>query len=120
MFTPIEGLPDGAIGFVASGLITSTDRYEVLEPTIDSAISACGKVKLLYCTAADFAGYDEGTVLDDAVFGTRHFTDFSKIAFVAEEGPYDRAVHALDGLMPADVRVFRVGELDAAKEWLAE
>jgi hypothetical protein len=120
MFTPIEGLPRGAIGFVASGRITSTDRHDVLEPTIDSAISAGGKVKLLYCTAPDFDGYDEGAIFDDAVFGTRHFSDFSKIAFVAEEGPYDRAVHALGGLMPADVRVFRAGELDAAKEWLAE
>jgi hypothetical protein len=120
MFTPIEGMPEGAIGFVASGRITSTDRHEVLEPTIDSAISAGGKVRLLYCTASDFAGYAEGAVFDDAVFGTRHFTDFCKIAFVAEEGPYDRAVHALDGLMPADVRVFRAGDLEAAKEWLAE
>lgn len=119
MFTPIEGLPDGAIEFVASGRITSTDRRQVLEPTINSALSARGKVKLLYCTAPDFAGYDEGAVFDDAVFGTRHFTDFSKIAFVAEEGPYDRAVHALGGLMPADVRIFRAGELEAAKEWLA-
>lgn len=120
MFTPIENLPDGAIGFVASGLITQSDRLDVLEPTIDSALSARGKVKLLYCTAPDFAGYDEGTVFDDAVFGTRHFTDFSKIAFIAEDGPYDRAVIALDGLMPADLRVFRSDEIEAAKEWLAE
>src|SRR5262245_38270252 len=111
MFTPIEGLPEGAIGFVASGLITQSDRHDVLEPTIDGALSAGGKVKLLYCTAPDFAGYDEGTVFDDAVFGTRHFSDFAKIAFVAEEGPYDRAVSALGGLMPADVKVFRVSEI---------
>ena len=120
MFTPIEGLPDGAIGFVASGLITSSDRHDILEPTIDWALSARGKVKLLYCTAPDFAGYEVGTVFDDAVFGSRHFGDFSKIAFVAEEGPYDRAVVALEGLMPADLRVFRSGEIEAAKEWLAE
>jgi hypothetical protein len=120
MFTTIEGLPDGAIGVMASGLITSADRESVLEPTIADALSARGKVKLLYCTAPDFIGYDKGTVLDDAVFGTRHFTDFSKIAFVAEAGPYDRAVNALDGLMPADVRTFRTDEIEAAKEWLAE
>jgi hypothetical protein len=120
MFTAIEGLPDGAIGVVASGLITSTDRHEVLEPSIDSAISARGKVKLLYCTAPDFAGYDAGALFDDAVFGTRHFTDFAKIAFVSDKGPYDRAVNALHGLMPADVRTFRAGEIEAAKRWLAE
>jgi SpoIIAA-like len=120
MYTPIEGLPEGAIGFLASGRITSSDRRDVLEPKIDRALSSRSKIKLLYCTAPDFDGYDEGTVFDDAVFGTRHFTDFSKIAFVAEEGPYDRAVHALDGLMPARVRVFRTGEIEAAKEWLAD
>ena len=79
-----------------------------------------GKVKLLYVAGADFAGYRDGTPFDDAVFGSRHFTDFQKIAFVSDAGPYPRAVHALDGLMPAELRVFARQELQAAKEWLAE
>jgi hypothetical protein len=119
MFTPIEGLPVGAIGFEATGLVTTADRETVLEPTIDWALAEGGKIKLLYLAGPDFAGYDEGEPLDDAVFGTRHFTDFEKIAFVADDGPYDRAVHALDGLMPAMLRIFPTCELEAAKEWLA-
>jgi len=68
---------------------------------------------------SDFDGYEEGSLLDDAVFGTRHFTDFEKIAFVTEDGPYDRAVSALKGLMPTSLKVFRTREIDAAKKWLA-
>ena len=120
MFTPIENLPPGAIGFVANGHITVDDRRAVLEPTIDWALEVSGRVKLLYVAGSDFAGYERGGLYDDAVFGTRHFTDFDKIAFVADDGPFNRAVHAMEGLMPAAVRVFRVSEVDAAKAWLAE
>ena len=119
MFTPIDNLPTGAIGFVASGRVTVDDRHTVLEPTIELAIGANGRVRLLYVAGPDFAGYDRGGLYDDAVFGTRHFTHFEKIAFVADEGPYNRAVHAMQGLMPASVRVFPSHEIAAAREWLA-
>ena len=119
MFTPIEDLPPGAIGFVATGRITAEDRRNVLEPTIDWALEVSGRVRLLYVAGQDFAGYDRGGLYDDAVFGTRHFTDFDRIAFVAEDGPYARSVRALGGLMPASLRVFRASEVESAKAWLA-
>ena len=119
MLTEIIGMPDGAIGFAASGVVTPDERKRLLEPQIATARDG-GKVRLLYMAGPDFAGYGEGAMLDEAVFGTRHFTDFKKIAFVSDAGPYDRAVQALDGLMPAALKVFRTGDIDLAKEWLAE
>lgn len=118
MFTPIGGLPEGVIGFEAHGRITDADRRAILIPSIDAARASGGKVKLLYVTASDFTGYDEGTPFDEAVFGTRYFTSFERIAFVGEEGPYARAVDALDGLMPAVLRCFSRGDVDQAKAWL--
>ena len=120
MFTQIEDLPAGAIGFRANGRITRQDRTAVLEPRIETALEASGQVRLLYLVDADFAGYDPNTLFDDAVFGTRHFRDFEKIAFLAEDGPYRRAVGAMDGLIPASLKVFPVGAVEAAKAWLAE
>ncbi len=119
MFTRIENLPGGTIGFVASGHVTVDDRHGVLEPTIELAVGTGSRVRLLYVAANDFAGYDRGGLYDEAVFGTRHFTHFEKIAFVAEDGPYNRAVHAMEGLMPAALRVFPPSEIAAAQEWLA-
>ncbi len=119
MFKAIDNLPDGAVGFEAHGRVTDAERRAVVEPTIDWVLEQRGKVRLLYVAASDFAGYDRGGLYDDAVFGTRHFADFEKIAFVADEGPYDRAVKAIDGLMPAAVRVFPIAEISAAKAWLA-
>jgi SpoIIAA-like len=120
MFTRIEGLPEGAIGFAAFGRITGADRQTVLEPTIESTISSTGKVRLLYVAGPEFVGYDRGGLYDETVFGTRHFTDFEKIAFVADDGPWGRAARAIDGLMPASVKVFAVNDIEGAKAWLAE
>jgi hypothetical protein len=119
MFTAIENLPGGAVGFEAHGRVSGKDRLGTLEPQISTAVKAGGKVRLLYVAASDFDGYEHGGAFDEAVFGTRHFHDFERIAFVAEEGPYARSVAALDGLMPANLRVFAPTEIVAAKAWLA-
>jgi hypothetical protein len=119
MFTAIDNLPSGSVGFEAHGRVTDDDRRSVLEPTLEWAIEAGGKVRLLYVAGDDFAGYERGDLYDEAVFGTRRFTAFDRIAFVADDGPYARSVAALDGLMPVDLRVFATADVRAAKEWLA-
>ena len=118
MFTRIDNLPTGVVGVVASGKVTADDRLQILEPSIAGAVEAGGRVRLLYVAASDFAGYDRGGLYDDAVFGTRHFNHFDRIAFVVNDGPYQRAVLAMNGLMPARLRVFAPSEIMQAREWL--
>lgn len=119
MFTRIDDLPAGAIGFRASGTVALSDSRAIMEPAIHSALAESGRVRLLYLAGADFLGYRAGAVWDETVFGSRHFTDFEKIAFVSDREPYERAVQALDGLMPTELRIFSPREIDVAKEWLA-
>ena len=45
MFTRIDGMPAGAIGFEASGAITPFDRRTMLEPTIDTVLAEGGKIR---------------------------------------------------------------------------
>ncbi len=118
MFMRIDDLPAGFVGVVARGRVTADDRQQVLEPSIAGAVEAAGRVRLLYVAGADFAGYDRGGLYDDAVFGTRHFNHFDRIAFVANDGPYMRAVLAMNGLMPARLRVFGLSEIAQAQDWL--
>ena len=119
MFTAINDMPAGAIGFAASGVVTGADRRTILEPTIGSALAEGGRVRLLYVAGDDFDGYDAGMPFDEAVFGSRHFADFERIAVVSDACSLRRAVRALDGLMPAELRVFRQTEVETAKRWLA-
>jgi hypothetical protein len=118
MLTPIENLPTGAIGFVANGRITRNDRHGVLEPRLSRALKTNDRVKLLYVAGRDFKGYEHDTLYDESVFGSEHFQHFDKIAFVADEGPFHRAVQAMKGLVPARVKVFSRTEIAAAKDWL--
>ncbi len=118
MLTRIDNLPAGCVGVVASGRVTTDDRRQILEPSIEGAVETAGRVRLLYVAGADFAGYDRGGLYDDAVFGTRHFNHFDRIAFVANDGPYQRAVLAMNGLMPARLRVFGLSQIAEAQEWL--
>ena len=120
MFTRIDNLPADFVGVVASGQVTADDRLTVLEPWIEGAVEATGRVRLLYVAGTDFAGYDRGGLYDDAVFGTRHFNHFERIAFVATDGPYMRAVLAMNGLMPARLRTFRPNEIALARAWLKD
>ena len=119
MLKPIDNLPTGAVGFEAHGRVTEADRVSVLEPTIEWAIESTGKVRLLYVAGSDFDGYERGAAYDEAVFGSRHFADFERIAFVSDDGPYARSVAALDGLMPTTLRVFPASRVGEAKAWLA-
>jgi hypothetical protein len=119
MLTPIDNLPTGAIGFVAKGRITRNDRHGVFEPRMSRALETTDRVKLLYVAGRDFKGYEHGGLYDASVFGTRHFRHFEKIAFVADDGPFNRAVEAMRGLVPARLKVFSPKEIEAAKEWLA-
>ena len=118
MLTPIDNLPTGAIGFVANGRITRDDRHGVFEPQLSRALESADRVRLLYVAGGDFKGYEHGTLYDESVFGSRHFQHFDRIAFVAADGPYHRAVQAMKGLMPARVKVFRPADIAAAKDWL--
>jgi hypothetical protein len=119
MLNIIDGLPPGAIGFVASETIGPDERHAVLEPSIAEALEG-GRINLVYVLDSQFGGYDLGFPFDDVVFGTRHFTDFERIAFVADDGPFRRVVAALADLMPGKVRVFALQDVEAAKTWIAD
>ncbi len=119
MLKRIDGLPTGAIGFVAHGQVKRNDSRRVVDESIASADSHSQRLRVLYVAGEDFDGYDLGSVYDDAVFGTRHFTRFERIAFVADESRYTRSVAALDGLMPAKVKVFPRHQINDARAWLA-
>lgn len=120
MLTALDNMPAGAIGFRASGQVSAEEGRKVLSPAIEAARSRGSKLRFLYFADEAFAGYESGRIWDDAVFGSRHFADFEKIAFVSDKDAYRRAVATLDGLMPAALKVFRAREIEKAKAWLAK
>jgi hypothetical protein len=120
MLKELDNMPSGAIGFRASGKVSSDEGRNVLSPAIEAARSGGKKLRFLYFADDGFDGYESGRIWDDAVFGSRHFSDFEKLAFVSDQAAYRRAVAMLEGLMPTALKVFRTRELDQAKAWLSK
>jgi len=120
MFRPVFDLPPGVIGYSAVGKISADDYSKVLIPEIEAKVAEGGKLRFLYVAGPEFEGYELGAMADDTTFGFRHFFDFEKIAFVSDNPAFRTLVQGFGMMMPAEVRVFAVAQLDKAKAWLAE
>src|SRR3979411_1970348 len=112
MFRSIENLPLGTIGVKAAGRVTRADQHEMLEPAIAAGLAKDGRLRLLYVQGTTFTGYELDAAFDDVVFGTRHFADFERIAFVSQSDRQNSAVRTIAGLMPADLRLFGMTEIE--------
>lgn len=118
MIERIPDLPDGVLGLSASGTVTADDYEATLIPAVNEATSGGQKARFLYVLGDDFEGYDAKAALDDMKLGGHTWGDFEKIAFVTDHSVYRSLVHGFGFLMPGEVRVYPMAELDAAKEWV--
>lgn len=118
MLTPIWGLPEGSVGFEASGHVSNADYKERLIPALEAAIAEHGKVRFLFVLGEKFEGYDPTAMWDDTLFGLRHLGDFQRIAIVTNDQLYGGAIRMFGPMMPGEIRVFPLSEKEAAKRWI--
>ncbi len=118
-FIEIDGLPDDVISLDARGLITATDYRKHLVPLIDAKLKTHQKLKLLMVAGPKFDGYSAGAMWDDARLGLHHFTTFSKVALVSDLEWLRHGAKLFGSLMPSELMVFNLDELDDAKAWIA-
>lgn len=117
-FTIIDNLPPDVIGIDARGLITAIDYRETLAPLVDSKLNKNDKLKLLVVAGPYFDGLSAGALWDDARFGLSHITTFSKMALVTDHEWLRHSAKFFGTLMPTEVNVFGIKELDDAKAWI--
>ncbi len=118
MFKLIEDLPPGVMGIEAIGKVTHEDYRTVLIPRAEAMI-AKGPVKLLYLAGERFEGYQLEALWDDAAFGVQHWHDFTRVAVVADRPWLRAAVTMFKPFFPCEVRLFHLGDMAAAKDWIA-
>jgi hypothetical protein len=120
MIKVIKGLPEGTIGFQATGKITDDDYEDVLTPVIDEAIETHDRIKLLAQLGPDLKGYSMEAAWEDTKLGLRHWSGFQRAAVVTDEKWVRAAVKGFGFMMPCPIQLFKLSELDDAKRWLAE
>jgi len=119
MIQLIEEAPEGVLAFKAVGKVEAAD-YEVLRPAIEEAIKDRGKVRIVFEMGPEFDGYTAGAAWEDAKLWAPHFTDWQRCAVVTDHDFMAGALKVFGAIMPGEIKVFPVGELDKALAWAAE
>jgi hypothetical protein len=117
MIQELSDLPEGVIGFEASGKIRAEDYRDVVLPALERA-AATGEVRFVM-VMRDFDGMSGGAVWQDLKVGIEHLRAWKRIAVVTDI-TWMRDLTSLFGWMtPGEVKTFRIAELPEATEWAA-
>ncbi len=119
MIRVLEGLPQNVLGVEASGKVTDDDYERVLIPAVREKLDAVGTVRFIYVLGDEFDGWTFGAMWEDAKLGGSDLTAWEKVAVVSDKDWLKHMVKAFGWMIPGEVRVFELAELDAAKAWAA-
>ncbi len=118
MIELLPNLPDGVVGFSASGQVTASDYETVLVPAVESSLRQHGKIRVLYQIGPAFSGFTPGAMWDDAKLGAAHLKAWEKVAVVTDVHWIAGAVWFFRVAMPGQVRVFGNGQFAEAVDWI--
>jgi hypothetical protein len=117
-FETIDGLPSDVVALRVRGIVTSQDYRDMLVPLVDAKLKEHDRLKFLVMIDDDFISYSPEAAWDDARFGFSHWADFSRIAVVTDIGWIRTATRLFAPLMPAELHIFALDELEDAKSWI--
>jgi len=120
MMKLMEGLPPGVVGVEAEGQVTAEDYETVLVPAVEAARASApdGHVSLLYVLGHEMPDYTVGAGWQDAKLGLGRLRSWNRIAVVSDTDWVRHAIHSVGWLVPGDVAVYPVQELDEARAWV--
>ncbi len=118
MIQQLPSTSEKVLAFKMSGKLHDED-YKTFVPLVDAVAAKQGKVRLL-AQFHDFHGWDLHALWDDIKFATTHCTKIERIALVGDKKWEAWMAKVCKPFTLAKLRYFDVGEIDAARAWLAE
>jgi len=118
MIEVLTGLPEGVLGFRASGKLTAQDYTDVLAPALDAAGAGSGRIRVLLDFTGDFEGIEGGAVWQDMKMGVRDWNAWERIALVTDHGWLRDGLAMFAWAVPGEARTFPGEEREAAIDWL--
>ncbi len=123
MIETITDMPPGTLGFRATGKLSHRDYVDVAIPPLRAAIDAGEKVRMLYQIGPDFEGIKADAVWDevkaDLGLGIAHLSAWERTAIVSDEAWLGHVATVFGWLLPGEMKMFSLAQLQAAKDWLA-
>ena len=117
----IEVLPDmpaGVTGIRVSGRLLRDDLRE-FKPAMEELLKN-GEIRIVEVIASDYEGFGPGGLVEDLKLGFgalfQHHSAFKRIAVVSDKEWVAHTLHALAWMVPGELAIFHLDELERAKE----
>jgi hypothetical protein len=118
MIETLTGLPEGVLGFEATGELHADDYRSVLIPAIEQALQTQSKVRIVL-VFPEFAGMSGGAAWQDLQMGVEHLTTWERIALVTDVEWMIHLTSLFGWMTPGEMKHFPMAERDAAIAWAA-
>jgi hypothetical protein len=121
MIEVLADMPKGVIGFHVSGRLLGDDLRE-FKPTMEEMLKT-GEIRIVEVIASDYEGFGPGGLIEDLKLGfgslLQHHSAFKRIAVVSDKEWVAHTLHALAWMVPGELGLFTLDELEQAKDWAA-
>ncbi|MFY9922698.1 MAG: STAS/SEC14 domain-containing protein [Mycobacterium sp.] len=121
MIELLADMPQGVTGIRVSGRIGGDDLREI-KPAMEEFMDT-GEIRIVEVIAPDYEGFGPGGLAEDLKLGLglliQHHSAFKRIAVVSDKDWVAHAMHAFAWMVPGELAVFGLDELEQAKEWAA-
>ena len=116
MINELTGLPEGVIGFEASGKIAAEDYRDVILPSLEQAAKQ-GDVRFLI-VMRDFDGISGGAIWQDLKIGIEHLHAWKRIALVTDISWMSHLTDLFGWMTPGETKTFPLSQQAQAIQWL--
>jgi len=120
MIEELQDVPAGVAGIRISGRVTAED-FQQFKPTLDRMLDS-EEIRFVEVIGPDYEGFGPGGLLADIQQGINtltHIRALKRTAVVTDKEWVAHALHATAWMIPGEVALFGLDELEAAKQWAA-
>jgi hypothetical protein len=121
MIEVLKDMPDGVFGIRVSGRVAGDDIRK-FKPEMDALVKS-DELRIVEVIAPDYQGFGPGGLVEDLKMGLgalfQHHSAFKRIAVVSDKEWVAHTLHALAWMIPGEIEIFGLDELERAKEWAA-
>jgi hypothetical protein len=121
MIELLSDMPQAVTGIRVSGRLRGEELREI-KPALEELLKS-GEIRIVEVIASDYEGFGPGGLVEDVKLGLGmvlpHHSAFKRIAIVSDKEWVAHTLHALQWMIPGELAVFGLDELDRAKKWAA-
>ncbi len=121
MIELLPDMPHGVTGIRVSGRLRGDELREI-KPSLRERLKG-GDVRIVEIIDSDYEGFGPGGLAEDIKLGLGavlpHHSAFKRIAVVSDKEWVAHVLHALEWMIPGELAVFGLGDVERAKEWAA-